>query len=189
MIKRVFRTLSTTGLVLPTPFAAFAAESDRSLEPLQGKWSVARTNREGGRFPQVIEIKNDNLTFQIVGENDRPRFFARGTVKAESVEPFQVLRLSGIQAGPSMDELKSVDSPRASIYVLRDGKLVIASNFDRERENESPGVETYGRVATSNAGGAGDARDVEGRLLGKWKAEVVYDDNNLDYDLRISKAD
>jgi len=62
---------------------------------------------------------------------------------------------------------------------------VLASNFDRERENEQPRVETYTRAETTKAAAA----DGESKLLGTWKLEVTLNDQDFDYDLRFAKTD
>jgi ABC-type Na+ efflux pump permease subunit len=67
---------------------------------------------------------------------------------------------------------------------MREGKLILASNFDKERANEATGVETYDRVATPAS-----ASSPEDKLLGNWKVDVSLADQNVDYGLRIAKAD
>jgi hypothetical protein len=175
-------------LLMAVAFPALPADDTPSLDPLQGKWSVTKTNREGQRYSQVIEIKQDKLTFQIRNEEDQLRMAATGTVKLDKAGPFQVLSLSSIQAGRSMEELEPVDETRAVVYQVRDDKLFAAANFDRERENEKPGIDVYVRVA-AGAGAATAPAAVEERLLGTWKLEVTWGDNTRDYNLRIAKSD
>lgn len=188
MTKPVIKAMAATLMLAATLNHLAAAETSPDLKSLQGKWSVTKTNREGQPYSQVIEIKNDKLTFQLLGDDGRPRFIAKATVKAEKAGPFDALTIFDIQAGGSENDLNAVNDRRTSIYVLRDGKLILASNFDKERENEKPTVDAYARLETRNetaeAGGDG-----ESKLLGNWKLDLTYGDNHLDYDLRIRKAD
>ncbi|MBI5388176.1 MAG: hypothetical protein HZA90_26220 [Verrucomicrobia bacterium] len=193
-LTSAFAGLCFTGLII---LSARAADPAPSLEPLQGKWSVTKTNREGRPYSQVIEIKKDQLTFQIFNAEERLRFVAKGiatrdqagpfTVKAQKAGPFGVLVVSDLRAGRSPEEMEPVDDCRALIYTLRDDTLFIASNFDKERDNEPPGAEAYVRqAATPSAASA--ASDSEAKLLGTWKLEVTIADNTLDYELRFAKA-
>jgi len=180
--------LIVVGLVVLAVLPALAAENPPSLEPLQGKWMVAKTHREGQRYSQIIEVKKDKLTFQVLGEEGRVRLFAKGTIQTERAGAFNVLTLTDIQGGRSADELEPVDDTRALVYTLRDGQLFLASNFDKERSNEKPTVETYVRVEATKEATAGSGGG-ESRLMGTWKVELSFGDNNFDYGLRISKGD
>jgi len=176
------------GLLIATALPVIPAEAPPSLEPLQGKWSVTKTNREGSRYSQVIEITRDKFTFRATGEDQQVRLFAKGTVNVEKAGPFDALILSDIQGGRSEDELKPVDDRRASVYALRDGKLILAGNFDRERDKENPGVDAYVRLGVA-AGAGGSSGDAESKLIGTWKVDVSFGEANVDYGLRITKAD
>jgi hypothetical protein len=178
-----------TVLLIAAAWPVAAAEIPPALAPLQGKWSAARTNAEGRRYSHVIEIKGDRLTFQIVGEDERVRFFAQGKVKADTAGPLKVLAISDIQAGRSADEVEAVDDTRTSVYTLRDGRLIFASNFDRERDNESPRVDIYERASAARAAAPSAAAGDEARLLGQWKVDVSLNDQSYDYALRFSKTD
>src|SRR5262245_30469792 len=93
------------------------------LDQLQGRWAVTKTNQEGQVFSQVIEIEKDQLTFQILGADSKPRFFSRGTVKTTKAAPFDFLTIADIRAGRSPDEMQTVNDSRAIVYTLRDGNL------------------------------------------------------------------
>ena len=147
-----------------------------------------KTNREGDRYSQTIEIKLDKLTFEIRDADNQVRMAGKGKVKLEKAGPFQVLSLSDIQAGRSLDELEPVDETRAAVYRVVDGKLYVASNLDRERETERPGMDVYGLV-TGTVEAAGSPVGDEGAVLGTWKLEVTIGDNTRDYELRIAKPD
>ena len=73
-------------------------------------------------------------------------------------------------------------------HAVREGKLILASNFDKERANETPGVDTYDRVATPKELAA-SASSREDKLVGNWKVDVSLADQTVDYGLRIAKAD
>ena len=188
MPKTRTQAIITIGLFMAAALSAISGENPPSLEPLQGKWSVTKTNQNGNRYSQLIEIKKDQLTFRIVGEDERVRLFAKGTVKAEKAGPFDALTLSHIRGGSSEEELEPVDDARASVYALRDGKLFLAVSFDRERDNEKPSIDTYVRLAAAKEA-AGVPGDGDSKLLGDWKVDVSLGENSYAYVLRLSKAD
>ncbi len=82
--------------VLPGMLAlsTIAAEPAPSLDPLQGKWSISKTNREGERYTQVIEIKKDQLTFQIFDAEKQLQLVAKGPLKTEKAGPVDTLSVS-----------------------------------------------------------------------------------------------
>ena len=179
------KKVSIVGFIVLLALGSHAAELSSGLKALQGKWSGARTNREGDRYAFTLEIKDDKLTFEAKDPGGDIRLVAKGTAKAEKSGPLNVLTLSNIRAGGSADDLQDVGDTRTSIYTIRDGKLLIASNFDRERENERPRVDEYTRVAD-----AAKATDSAGaNLAGAWNLDMTLGDRNFDYKLRIDKAD
>jgi hypothetical protein len=76
-----------------------AADSS-SLDALQGAWSSKRTNQEGQVVSQMLEFKQDRMTFKMTGPDNEMRFFAKGAVAVQKLGPFQTLKITGIQAGP-----------------------------------------------------------------------------------------
>ena len=188
MTKLLTRAGAILGFCVATVVSGAAAENAPSLDPLQGKWTVSKTNRDGRPYSQVIEIKQDKLRFQMRDADHAIRFVAQGTLQTEKAGPFQVLRLTRIEAGRSPDDLQPVDEDRSSIYMLRDDHLFLATNFDRDRQNERPSADEYVRgealQPSAPAPGAGEAK-----LLGTWKLEVTMGDNTRDYELRISKPE
>jgi hypothetical protein len=159
-----------------------------NLDPLQGQWSVTKTNREGERYSQVFEFKQDRIVFRILDANGGVRLYAKGKAKTERVGAFEVLTVFAIEAGRTVDELQSVDDDRVGVYALRGEKLYLASNFDRTRENERPTMDVYVKAEGAREASGGTAPD-EDKLLGTWKVEVTYGDNSNDYDLRLGKAE
>jgi len=152
------------------------------LAALQGRWTVAKTSQEGQAYSQVLQFENDQLTFQILGSDSKVRLISKGTVKSTKAGPLDLLSISGLRAGRSEQEMQPVDDTRTLVCTVRDGRLFLASNFDRVRENETPGAETYVRAADSAA------LNPEAKLLGNWKMDVTLGDNNYDYELRIAKG-
>lgn len=187
MLKLISSSLVPVCLCLIGVPPSRAAEGVPSLERLQGKWSVTKTNRENQRYSQVLEITQDKFAFQFVGDDAQVRLFAKGTAQAEKAGPFDVLKFSNIQGGRSAEELAPVDDTRAAVFTVREGKLFLASNFDKERANEIPGVDVYVRVETPKAAASASSR--EDKLLGNWKVDVSLADQNIDYGLRITRAD
>jgi len=163
---------------------AGAAEISPALKGLQGKWTGERTNSEGRRSAMVLEIKDDKLHFRSTDPDGTVRLVAKGTVKAEKAGEFRVLIATDLRAGRSEDDLEPIDDERASVYTLRDGKLFMASGFDKARENERPRVEEYTRDESAPRSANPPAAD---KLLGKWKMEATLGDNTLDYELRFEQ--
>ena len=58
MLRRVTSILMAFAFV----FVASAAENGE-LDKLQGKWEVKKTNEEGDKVTQVLEIKKDAMHF------------------------------------------------------------------------------------------------------------------------------
>jgi len=158
-----------------TVATATAAEAP-SLEALQGAWSAKRTNQEGQIISQLLEFKQDRMTFKMAGTDGELRFFAKGAVAVQKLGPFHTLKISGIQAGRSEDAAEAVDDERTSVFVLDGDTLTLASNFDRTRANQPPRAEAYSRV------------DAAAKLAGTWKMEVRIGDNDSDYQLRLAQA-
>ncbi len=108
----------------------------------------------------------------MVNSDDEVRLFAKGTVKAEKLGPFNVLKISDLEAGGSADDTKAVDDDRTSVYVLGDGTLTLASNLDKDRENQEPSLDIYTRAAAPKES-ASAADGLEGKLVGKWNMEAL----------------
>jgi hypothetical protein len=162
--------------------AALAADAP-SLDPLQGRWSTTRTNRQGEPMFQVIEIKKDKLTFQLQNQDKQTRFVAKGTVKLEKAGPFQVMNLTDVEAGRSADDLQQVNESRAFVYMLSDDKLYLASGFDQARENEPPRADPYVREAKPSAATGAAA------LAGSWKLQATVGETTREYELRLAHAE
>jgi len=167
--------------LLPGPCPAADA-----LDSLQGQWTVKKS-RDGESFSQVLEITKDQLTFKMLSNGGDLRFFARGSVQTEKLGPFNVLKISNIEAGASADEAKSVDDVRSSVYLIDEGTLTLASNLDKPRENQPPTLDIYTRTAAPKAS-ASASGSVSGQLVGKWKMEATLGDTPRNYELRFAQA-
>jgi hypothetical protein len=165
----------------------WAAEST-GLAKLQGKWSGKRTGNDGQESTAVIEFKGSRLTFQLLNSDKEVRFYAAGDVKAEAMGPFNVLKITGLEAGASATETRAIDDDRSTVYTLRGDTLTLASNFDKERENQKPSVEVYQRIEGPKA--AGTSPDGASKLAGKWKLMMkLGDEEERDYELNLAEAD
>lgn len=127
--------------VLVTMTCAWADD----LDALQGKWTVKKTG-DRGPYTQQIEFKKNKWTFKILGSDDRVAFAAEGEIELKKMGPFNTARFFKIKAGRVETALEPTDEERNSIYLLDNGQLFVASNFDRPRENERPGVDAYSKA-------------------------------------------
>jgi hypothetical protein len=115
------------------------------LQGMAGKWSVKKTNDQGEKYTQTIEVKNDKFIFQIVGSDDQVTLHAEGDLKLERLGPFSSVRFFHIRAGGSASDLREVDDEYVSVYVLDGDTWTLASNFDKQRE-QKPSVDVYRRL-------------------------------------------
>jgi hypothetical protein len=177
-------TSALTTLILSWAAIAQSAELSSGLKALQGKWTGSRTNRSGDLYTFTLEFKGDKMTFEAKDPGGDPRLVAKGTAKSEKSGPFEVLTLADIRAGRSADDLQERNETRTSVYVLREDKLYLASNFDKKRENETPRVDEYSRVA----GSAKASEDTSANFAGNWNLDLSLGDQNIDYKLRVEKS-
>ena len=176
------KKLACVFLVVTVAHYAIAADS-----ALNGKWSMKRTNSEGRVSSQQLNISGDKMTFELRNADGELRLFAKANFKTEKAGPFKYFVLSDIEGGRSDNDLQSVDDTRTSVYTLREGKLIVASNFDRERDNERPSMDVYTRSESSGAS-AKSTTDTD-KLVGTWDMELNVGDNAIDYKLQIKKVD
>jgi len=178
--------LRTAAILVLLAFASTSTAAESTgLAKLQGKWSTKRTGSDGQESSFTMEIKGEKLTFQAFRGDNELRFVAKGNVKAEMQGPFHVMKITQIEAGGSASDLQPVNDDRSSVYFLKDDTLALASNFDKERENEQPRLEVYQRVETKAASATGDMA----KLVGKWKMTVKSGDDERDYDISFAEAD
>jgi hypothetical protein len=165
-----------------------AAEISPALKSLQGRWTGERVNSEGGRNKAVLEIKDDKLEYRAFDGDGGLRFIAKGSLKVEKAGDLRALVITDIRAGREQDNLEPVDDDRTSVYALREGKLYLASGFDKPRDNERPRVEEFTKQEGAPRSSSSVDKPASDKLLGKWKMEAVLGDNTMDYGLRFEKA-
>jgi hypothetical protein len=121
-----------------------------AADMLAGKWSVKKVNDEGQKYTQTVEIKQDKFLFQIAGEDDQVFFVAKGDFKLENLGPFKAARFFHIKAGHSASNLEDSDEEYVSVYRLAEDTWMLASNFDKERQ-QKPALDVYQRVKSPTA--------------------------------------
>ena len=124
--------------------AAFADD----LESVAGKWSVKKTNAQGQNITQTIEVKKNKFVFEVLSSDDSVVLHAEGDIKLEKAGPFNTARFFNIRAGSSLDE---VDDVYVSVYTLDEDNWTMASNFDKQRDGQKPGVDVYHHVKAEAA--------------------------------------
>src|SRR5438105_15414008 len=116
MKKQIVSILSLIGFAAVCATPAFGED----LQSLAGKWSVKKTNDEGKKFIQEIEIKKDKFTFKINDADGGTRLYAEGDVKLEKAGPFKTISFTNIKAGQSSTDSNPIDDSYTSIYKLED---------------------------------------------------------------------
>ena len=102
------------------------------LEALAGKWSVQKTNDDGQRYTQQIEIKKDKFTFKITDKDGDTLIYAEGKAKLDKAGPFSTISFTDIQAGQSSAQLDAIDDTFTSIYKLDGDTWMLVMNFDKD---------------------------------------------------------
>jgi len=177
--------LAISTLCLSLTAVSAAAADSSGLDALQGAWSLKRTNQEGQVVLQMMEFKQDRMTFKMTVSDSELRFFAKGAVALEKLGPFQSLKITSIQAGRSEDSTEAVDDERTSVFVVDGDSLTLASNFDKTRSGQPPRVESYSRGKVA----AKQPENAAAKLGGTWKMDVHIGENDSDYELRLAQAD
>ena len=140
MKKQIVSILTVLGFAAVCVTPAFGED----LETLAGKWSVQKTNADGQRYTQQIEIKKNKFTFKITDRESETRLYAEGEVKLEKAGPLKVIVFSNIKAGQSSAEAESIDDTFTSIYKLDgDSTWLLVTNFDKDRERQKPSLDVY----------------------------------------------
>jgi uncharacterized protein (TIGR03067 family) len=119
------------------------------LEALTGKWSVQKTNEDGQRYTQQIEIKKDKFTLKITDKDGDTMIYAEGKVKLEKAGTFNTISFTDIQAGQSSAQLDPVDDTFTSIYKLDGDTWLLVMNFDKDHgEQFKPSLDVMKKVTT-----------------------------------------
>jgi hypothetical protein len=116
------------------------------LATLSGKWSVKKTNDQGEKYTHTLEIKKDKFVFQILGGDDQVTLYAEGDIKLEKLGPFNSIRFFHIRAGGSSSNMDDVEDEYVSVYVLADDNWTLATNFDKQRDQQKPSADNYRRI-------------------------------------------
>jgi hypothetical protein len=119
--------------------AVFADDSDA----LAGKWSVKKVNEQGQNITQTIEVKKDKFVFEILTTDDNVVLHAEGDLKLEKLGPFNSARFFHIRGGSSASNLDEVDDVYVSVYSLDGDTWTLATNFDKQRDNQKPSLDVY----------------------------------------------
>ena len=119
MNRRIAQLAAGTIIVI----CSVVRERASDVDLLQGKWVLTKTNQQGQVDSQVLDIEKDQLRFQIVGADSKPRIISKGTIKTSKAGPFDLLSITDIRAGSSQDELQPVEETLTFVYMIRDGNL------------------------------------------------------------------
>jgi hypothetical protein len=149
------------------------------LDPIQGTWMAKKTG-DNGPVTQTFQVKKDKWTFKVTSDGNI-NFVASGELEFKKAGPFNSLRLYKIKYGANENELSDADEERNLIFILQDGLLYVANNFDQERNDEKPTVDVYTKTANSTQS--------SNEILGNWKLDIALNETNYDYTLRLAETD
>jgi uncharacterized protein (TIGR03067 family) len=143
MKKQIVSLLTVLGFAIVCVTPTFGED----LGMLAGKWSLQKTNADGQRFSQQIEIKKNKFTFKVTDPEGESQLFAEGDVKLDKAGPLKVIVFSNIKAGRSSSDTESIDDTYTSIYKFDgDTTWLLVSNFDKDREQQKPSLDVYRKV-------------------------------------------
>jgi uncharacterized protein (TIGR03067 family) len=144
MKKQFVSILAILGFAAACGTPAFGQD----LEALAGKWSCLKTNEDGQRYTQQIEIKKDKFSFKITDKDGDTMIYAEGDVKLEKAGPFKTMVLSNIKAGQSPTQIDPIDDTFTSIYKLDGDTCLMVMNFDKDRgEQFKPSLDVMRKAA------------------------------------------
>ena len=126
-------------------FSLAAAAAD-DMDALIGKWSVKKVNDYGQKVTQTFTIKKGKAIFQMLDAEGQPILYAEGDLKLDKIGPFNAAHFVNVRGGNSPDNLQDLDDEFVSIYRLDGDTLMMASFFDKERDQMRPSVDIYQRV-------------------------------------------
>jgi uncharacterized protein (TIGR03067 family) len=143
MKTQITAIIAVLGLVAVWPTPALGDD----LEALAGKWSVQKTNDDGQRYTQQIEIKKDKFTFKITDQDGDTMIYAEGKAKLDKAGPFNTISFTDIQAGQSAGQLDAIDDTFTSIYKLDGDTWMLVMNFDKDHgEQFKPSLDVMRKV-------------------------------------------
>jgi len=140
MKKQIVSIVSVLGFAAAFVTPAFSED----LEALAGKWTAQKTNDDGQRYTQQMEIKKNKFTFKISEADGGTRLYAEGDVKLEKLGPFNSIKFSNIKAGQSSSEADPIDDTYTSIYKMgEEDTWLLVTNFDKDRDSQKPRLDVY----------------------------------------------
>jgi uncharacterized protein (TIGR03067 family) len=141
------RQLLTTAVTLALTVFAPRAFSEE-LSAFAGKWICQKTNEDGQKYSQTIEIKKDKFTFRLTSSDGETRLYAEGDMKLDKTAHFKTVVFSNIRGGGSPADTTPIDETFVAIYKFADeDSLFVLMNFDKEREGEQkPRLDDYRKV-------------------------------------------
>ena len=139
MKNQLLSILTAIGFAAACASPAFGDD----LESLDGKWTAQKTNDEGQRISQHIEIKKNKFKFKVVGSDGQTRLYAEGDVKLEKAGPFKTIVFTNIQAGQSDSDINPIDDTYTSIYRLGKDTWTLVTNIDKDRDEQKPSLDVY----------------------------------------------
>jgi uncharacterized protein (TIGR03067 family) len=143
MKTQITAILAVLGLTAVCATPAFGDD----LEALAGKWSVQKTNEDGQRYTQQIEIKANKFTFKVTDRDGDTVMYAEGKVKLDKAGPFSTITFTDIQAGQSAGQLDAIDDTITSIYKLDGDTWLLVMNFDKDHgEQFKPSLDVMRKV-------------------------------------------
>ena len=139
-MNKALRIISFAALISAASLTSRAEDAS-----IDGKWTTKKTGPDGNAYTQVIEIKKDKFTFLVLRDGDVV-IFAEGSFKSEKVAGLKVARFTDIKGGTSESDTNPINDDHTSVYTFFDDTLVLAANFDKEREGQKPSADTYTRT-------------------------------------------
>ena len=134
---------ATTVLFLAIGLHSSTAADAVSDDRLQGKWEVSKTNDEGQKYKQIVEIRGDELHFTIVGEDGQTYIRAVGDLALEKAHDLHIMKVSNIKAGGPEGDLEPVNDDRVMVYQIGYNTLTLISNMEKQRDNQEPTLDVY----------------------------------------------
>ena len=125
--------------------SALAAETG-DLDRVQGTWEVKKKNAAGESYKQVLVIEKDKLTFKMVDSGDSVRLMAKGSIKLEKAGAISIMKIVNLEAGGSEGELSPIYDDRTVVYRVGFSSMSVATNFDADRDDGGPALDTYRKV-------------------------------------------
>ena len=142
----MMRTLLMLVLSFTLLNATTRAADDAELGRMQGKWEVKKTNEEGQKITQTLEIQKDKMLFKILSGAGDTMLVATADIKPRQLGSFSTFTLTNLKYGESEDSLNPADEDRSYIYQISASTFTIVSNIDEERD-QPPVLDAYKKVS------------------------------------------